>query len=155
MGRLSLSQIQLSGQPYRNFIERIHSPFLLVCLLQLTKAVQIISNSKRLRSTSARRTHDDTGPDHMVRFGKFIPQQRTKIKRTNLLKVRVDIIDEWTPTTHNQNVLTVTKNIILTGQRRRELISSFRDLLQVRKQLYALHTLFEIINNERSSVGVG
>ena len=54
-----------------------------------------------------------------------------------------------------QNVLTVTKNIILTGQRRRELIFSFRDLLQVRKQLYALHNFFEIKNNERSSVGVG
>jgi hypothetical protein len=57
------------------------------------------------------------------------------------------------PTT--KHVLTVTKNIILTRQRRRELIFSFRDLLQVRKQLYALHTFFEIKNNERSSVGVG
>jgi hypothetical protein len=46
------------------------------------------------------------------------------------------------PTT--KHVLTVTKNIILPRQRRRELIFSFRDLLQVRKQLYALHTFFEI-----------
>jgi hypothetical protein len=91
----------------------------------------------------------------MVRFGKFIPQQRINIKRTNLLKVRVGITDEWTPTTHNQTCPNCHKNIILTGQRRRELIFSFRDLLQVRKQLYALHTFFEIKNNERSSVGVG